>query len=429
MLLNPYRFGPALPAATLQAATVQNRPNDSTITNAGCDGETVYLDHIVGADLDDIGFSHNGWFVTSAGLQLDTDPYNIVEAAIIANGVAVQVFHSGSASKAIAAGATREDSDRIPAASFGLSKILRGSIIKTKIIYSYSLGGKMPTGIRDVRSVSGQQCQRFASSATTPSTAVATGPFTYTGTAPTAAGNFPISPIMIGTHSRNALFVVGDSINHGSNEYTGGSVVGAAGIGRIQRALHDAAGPDVNPIACINMSRGGLSTVNFYGDNAKTKWRAYMDLAKVPVNGLGANDEGAGSSNLSPTALQNNDNTVEAILRANFSARTIRQKLLPRVTNWAMAPASQVPTGACWEVNGAADKFNDYLDTLDGTTYTVVPYSQIRFPGSEWRVNVPSGVDASGTASGTVYADTTHPNDAGHEYEAVVLRPIFAAAY
>lgn len=420
-------FGEAPPASTyLRVATVQNRINNNTGTlSVSRDRWAVYISHIIGSyDRTDLKLVHNGWYSTNSGETNVGNSYTIEEAAILANGTYAQVLWSGSGTKTIASADNDIVSDAVTAASVGLSTFAKGTTIWTKIIYSCTTGNKIPVTARDVRTVAAAQSLQYQASATTMSTALATGVFTYTGTAP-ATNILPPVPVIIGTMASDAATYIGigDSLMEGIGAASNSTSVGAAGHGWFQGVMHTAVAPDDDAIASLNMARSGNDTPDYTGVN--TKWAEYIKYAKYPVVALGASDIGSGcTGNLS--TMNSRESSMLSIISGKTSVKPIRYNLTPRVNStdsWATL-VNQTVLGACWDEGGTADQFNDAVNAAVGTTYlgSLIQSSILASPSS-WFVNYL--VANGGTATSAVMFDNTHYSTYGHELISTDFRTYF----
>lgn len=257
------------------------------------------------------------------------------------------------------------------------------------------------------------------------STALATGVFTYTGTAPTT-NILPPVPVIIGTAASDAATYIGigDSLMEGIGAYTGDTAQGAAGHGWFQNTMHTAVAPDNDPIASLNMARSGNDTTDYTGVN--TKWAEYIKYAKYPVFGCGANDFGTAYTGTNYTTMQNNEDALLAIVSGKTSVKPIRYNLTPRVNStdtWAtLVNQTQVSTG--WAEGQGPDLFNDSNATKVGTVYTgVLVHSSILSAPAAWYVNYL--VANGGTATSAVMTDNTHYSTYGHGLIAADFRTYF----
>lgn len=379
--------------------------------------------HIVATDCTEIKLVRYGWYSSNAGEVDVGNSYTIEEDAILANSTYSQVLYSGAGTKTINSGDNDIVSDSITAASVGLSIFAKGTTIWTKTIYSCTTGNKIPTTARDVRTVAAQQSLWYDSSAGSVSTALATGPFTPSGT--TATNILPPVPIIIGRPVTDgaSFFGVGDSLMEGIGASTGSTSVGAAGHGWFQDSMHGASAPDDDTLPSINFARSGNDTTDYTGANVK--WAELIKYAKYPVLACGANDIGSSCGNNLAT-MQSRETALIAVIAGKTSVKPIRYNLTPRVNStdgWATL-VNQTAIAVCWEEGGTADQFNDYVGTEVGNIYLhqLIQSSILASLGS-WFVNYL--VANGGTASSVVMNDNTHYSTYGHGIIAVDFRPYF----
>lgn len=213
----------------LRYATHRNKYPDAFATTSGSllRGYSYYDAFIGSGDVYSLVPLFWNTIANSTGEVDNTNPVTIESMSIERVSVPswAPVYFSGSRSVTLAAGAQEIAGDPVLPAAFGLSKFTRGEQYKIKVIWSVSAAGhKVPTCRHSVEKGT-QRAWRFDPAVTLGITTDATGPFTYTGVAPTAEANpgKGVCPIIVGLRSANdkVFHTTGDSIVAGANSLDG----------------------------------------------------------------------------------------------------------------------------------------------------------------------------------------------------------------
>ncbi|MFH1499406.1 MAG: hypothetical protein ABII82_16475, partial [Verrucomicrobiota bacterium] len=125
-----------------------------------------------------------------------------------------------------------------------------------------------------------------------------------------------------------AVIGVGDSILHGSGDYTGGALI--TGSGFFNRAALDENGADA--IAMFNLTRHGQSAGAFINPARQSRQTSFLQFANVVVEEYGTNDLSQNGSG-DPTTILARLDTIWSMARAAGVQKIVRTRLLPRTAS------------------------------------------------------------------------------------------------
>jgi|GEM_PF-1624219 len=160
-----------------------------------------------------------------------------------------------------------------------------------------------------------------------------------------------------------AVIGIGDSILHGTGDYTGGAII--SGSGFFNRAAIDANG--ANTIATFNLTRHGQSAYSFITPARQSRQTPMLQYANVVVEEYGTNDLGQNGTG-SASAIIDRVETIWSMARAAGVQQIIRTKLMPRTgstDDWTTS-AGQTPNNG-WDLGEKRDIINAHFDTALAT--------------------------------------------------------------
>lgn len=372
--------------------------------------------YVLAADASELRFSNNGWALEASGEANTGNDFTIADQSIEIAGVTSPIYYSGGRSLLVTNGAVDLQSDVLLPSAFGLSKFDYGTVfwIKTKITLASS-GLAVPYTAESLTGsggVSGTQAAWYNPGSTTVSSTDTAGAYTSTGTTP-ASRVTAYRPMVLGrpVTDGKSFVTVGDSIAQNVND--SGTAYNVHGGGYIQRAMRSSTNTDYLPN--LNMARNGSGSGAIVGSNTKT--RQFYKYARYGIDEYGTNNMNTGQLR---TDLQN----IWSHMRSAGIDKIVRMKYLPRTTtsdSWSTEANQTYKSDGNWQAGAAADLNNQWFDTLAGTLLDVVvptTNAQAAADGGDpwkWRVN---------GSPNYVSSDDTHPNNTGHEFVAVTLRPV-----
>ena len=323
----------------------------------------------------DLVFSFNTWGTTNAGDTNTGNAVTILDAAVFAGSAISQVKFSGSAGATVADNTVDFQSDALPPLS-GKTKYSQSETYYLKLRVSIpATTGKLPYAINGPgASVTNWQADIYDPAVTTPSSTLAAGVYTFTGTAP-GAQVAQYKPIIL-CHPYNdaiSLIAVGDS-EISSLTDTGNATL-LNGNGYFQRGLTALDGVS-NPRPSMNFSLAGNATAAWTGTNIK--WTNYIKYANVGFNGLGTNDINGSLTFDQATSLQR---YVIQYMRSGGIKRQLRPELFPNTTSSDNFATVVNQTGqAGWTPGAVAPQVITWFSTKlnDGLYQAVASASDLR---------------------------------------------------
>lgn len=388
-------------ANLLRYAEVQARGPSSRLNSGVTNAFYFNCPIAVAGDHEAFVVSFNNFYPAS-GTTLSGvgNSYTIQEAYLISpSNVAYPVKVSGSAVFSVANNTDEVKSDPIiiPSATDGEDWWLKG-------IGTMSVSGYIPTVNIVAADITNAQTAFYVQGSTTPSDPSASGPFTYSGSAPSAASvlfkpqvkGYPVSA------DHQAVIIFGDSMSDGDGDSTAN---GMYGRGQWQRATTNSTGQ--KRIAMANFAKSG-SSFQLAVDN--TQFDVHYPCATVAVNSYGTNN--VDSNTLGQ--MQTYDDTLNAKFTAAGVATILRQELAMRTTStddWATL-GNQTVLNANWGTAGKVKQFNDALASDVGVTITeVISYAPIREVTDYTKWPIPKLYNADVTHFNTLGAQTMGANN------------------
>ncbi|AAX84849.1 hypothetical protein [Xanthomonas phage Xp15] len=270
--------------------------------------------------LKSLALRFDAWFINATSAITNTsNPIPIFDASLEYNGVVVPVTFGNIRSKTLQPGDFDVLSDEIQVSAFGVTNIPRGSNVSLKIRYTFpgASANRMLIGLQRPESQGGQ-CRWFNAANTTVSSTDAPGPYTFTGTAPTARqGSY--RPGLLGRYEgafEPIWLFYGDSITMGTgdSDYTRNY-----GIGWPAEACR------------IASPNGGLSYGNMAIHGSSTAMSTFGEKIEAPLKyathvhiGWGTNDFGTSAADPRPTSQP----------RLTAGVNSMKARPGSKVTNW-----------------------------------------------------------------------------------------------
>lgn len=392
--------------AYLQVVTTRNETQrflGSATTAANVKHVSRTRKYIGQADVLGFTLSSQDFAMPSAAESVETDggPCTLRTDAEV-GGVCVVGSYGGAPSKALAAGATDDQSDMYLPAQFGLQIFKAGSAIYIKEEREYAVGA-IPTYINNLvlnPAVPGESMLRGATDA--PSKIGVPGTMASGGGWATATTLS--SPIVLGVTAREipSLGIIGASIEERLNDSGGDGTAGSGGY--VARAL--AADPK---IAYYNLARAGESAADNVASGMK-RAAMYRYLTHV-INAEGGNDF---TDNRTIAQYIADMRTLNKRLKDAGVSKVYQLRLFPKTNStsaWADLAGQTVRT------NSASMSFLDFRAQADAAALTD--------PNCDGIIDLTPAVESqveTGKWLPGMTDDGTHPTPAAHGTIASLFR-------
>jgi lysophospholipase L1-like esterase len=404
----------------LRTVATQNRVFQSYQSRAGKQNVVQRWPFVLGSDTPKLIGSFNNW-INNGGDSLSGNSITIIDASLEAEAdhtVVPITFNGGDRSLTLDDGDYDVHSDAVLPADFDLDKFSRGEQYWFKCRMSVPVdGNKVPNSIWDTSSFSGTQVAFYNPANTTVTSTDVAGKYTATGTALDAQFS-GFMPMWLGYPALTdpSYLFNGNSIGEGFGDsgLSGVTPSGVSGFGMFQRATHDA---DLtsNPIASINLCKGGAQTKHVLGDNIRSQ--AFFKYCRFMLEEYGTNDIRSGGD--SEATVKNSLTTLWNLAKANGVEKIVRTQYLPYTTstnNWTAAD-DQTEVSTSW--TDATLDLNDWFadQVTAGVLAGVVDLTALR-DATNPRVWLTNGTAKAYTGDGL------HPSHLAAETAAVAIRAL-----
>lgn len=384
----------------LRAIGVNEQVSHAFDSVGGTNRAAVRQPLAIGQAAKSLVFSVSNWVMNSStGETNNTNTFTILEAALEkADGSAyAKITFSGSDSVTLAIGDNNIQSDALSASAFGLGSFARDSEWFIRLVMSVPVAGnKIPYVGTIAADKTGGQAMWYDSAAQS-RTAYGTGTYSTTGVTTRFQGYRPIVlgyPVTDGA----SFITVGDSISIGIGDSTAN---GAIGRGYIQHAMGGSTGTPVNSYPNLNFGVSGIGILPYTGG---TKWKTYLQYAKIAIDQILTNNV----SSLSTGQMQTEETSLWTIFRTSLIKKIIRTELLVRSSStdsWATTVNQTVLSG--WENGGKVTTMNNWWPTKVSDT-------TIDYYVSGLRALVADGTSTDKWAVPKLYNnDDVHPMNSG----------------
>jgi hypothetical protein len=382
---SPLRFVSALGNGPTQSAVV-------AVASAPTTQILVRAPFIIGSgDVSDMTMSLFGWFLApSAGITDLGNGFTVNACSIEYNGMSKPVTFAGGRTKTINSGDTDIQSDTLLPSAFGLTKFARDSTGFVRMMATFSTPA---TDHMPVNAVRGSDVDILydPTKVIVTNGVDSTGAFAFSmtnggvdGTDAVFINSFFV-PIILGHYVAGdapAWLAAGDSKTAGVGDT--GSSIDAFGI---TRAFFPSASVASNSISNLNFGcDSGVGSDWQTGPTAQIT--AYLKYARYAIENYGTNGLTVSFST-----------AIHSVMRSNGIEHIVRPSLTPRTNStddWETETNQTTVSG--WSVGGAADLFEQALQTLVAADLTYIETAAVR--GSTHFIWIVNGTAFFSTADG-----------------------------